>query len=591
MRLFFLFLLSLILATNSIGGTMQIDYMLSWQQPNAHYFDISIHISGSKGKTTDFRIPAWRPGRYVMQNFTKNIIGVKARSKNGKPLSIRQIDKDTWQIVNGTASDFVMNYKAYAFELDAGNSFLDDTEAYINPVTMMMYVPGKERQPLTLRIKKPDDWKIITPLDAAPDGLYHVPDYHTLVDSPFLISPDFKLLRFNYAGAKIQLAIQGEGIYEPDTLLRDVRKIVKAEAAIFNGLPFKRYVFIYHFMPQSFGHGVEHKNASCIVVGPNDFSEKKNYRRFLGITAHEFFHIWNVERIRPARIYLPDYSREEYSHLMWFFEGVTSYYDDLALCRAGLLKPKEYLKRVANNIRRMQENPGHKISSPAMSSFQSWGKYNGAPPNTAVSFYTSGAVMGLLLDLKIRHLTHNKKSLDDVMRYLFATYALKDKGVPENGILSAVEQVSGHSFKAFFDDYIDGTKDVDYNGILKFAGLELVKKNDPARANAYLGVSVTGVENRVRHILPGSPAFKSGLDLKDELVAIDGKKLKEGQLNHLLKAYQPGDKITVTYFHHDRLNKRMVTLGSGHNKKWKIRQAGKKTKARDILYKNWLGIK
>jgi len=591
MRLFFLFLFSLIFITNSIGGTMHLDYTLSWQKPNAHYFDISIHIKGTPEKTTSLRIPAWRPGRYVMQNFTKNIIEVRALSKMGTSLPIQQIDKDTWQITNGTSSDFFVKYKAYAFELDAGNSFLDDTEAYINPVTMMMYIPGNEQQPLSLHIKKPDDWKIITPLDAGADGIYHVADYHTLVDSPFLISPDFKIYQFTYDGAKIQLAIQGEGIYQPDSLIRDVRKIVKTEAAIFNGLPFKRYVFIYHFMSRSFGHGVEHKDATSIVVGPANFTIKKNYKRFLGITAHEFFHVWNVERIRPARIYLPDYSKEEYSSLMWFFEGVTSYYDDLALCRAGLLTPKAYLKRVANNIRRMQENPGHKISSPALASFQSWGKFNGAPPNTSVSFYTSGAVMGALLDLKIRHLTNNKKSLDDVMRYLFKNYALKKKGVPENGILSAVDQVSGHSFKAFFNDYIDGTKDLDYNGILKFAGLQLIKQNDPDRAKAYLGVSVTGPENRVRNILPGSPAFKSGLDLNDELVAIDGKKVEEGQLNHLLKLYNPGDEIAVIYFHHNKLNKRMVTLGSGHNKKWRIRPMEKKKKAANILYKDWLGLK
>ena len=591
MRTLFLFFIILSFTIHSYGGNMQLDYKLSWKQPNAHYFDITIHVTGSPRKTTSFRIPAWRPGRYVMQNFTKNIVGVTAETESGAVLELHQTDKDTWQVQNGNYNDFCLRYKAYAFELDAGNSFLDDSEAYINPATMMMYVPGRETDPLSLKIEKPASWKIALPLDIANDGRYHVSDYHTLIDSPILISPDFKTYRFSYAGATIELAIQGDGVYRPDSLIADVRKIVTTEAALFGGLPFKRYVFIYHFMSRPFSHGVEHKDATSIVVGPADFSVKRNYNRFLGVTAHEFFHVWNVERIRPESIYLPDYSREEYSQLMWFFEGVTSYYDDLTLCRAGLLKPKAYHKVLAGNICRFQQNPGHKITSPAMASFQSWGKYNGAPPYSNVSFYTSGAVLGLLLDLEIRALTGNKKSLDTVMRYLYKNYAQKDRGVGENDIRLAIEQVSGHSFKAFFADYVQGTKDIDFDRFLDHAGLTLTKEPDPDKASAYLGLSVEGVYNRVIRMLPGSPAFEAGLDMNDELIAIDGRKIDEGMLPQLLKQYSPGDVLTVTCFHHAKLKTRKVTLGDGHIKNWKVKALQDKNTLQKAIYRDWLKIR
>jgi len=344
-------------------------------------------------------------------------------------------------------------------------------------------------------------------------------------------------------------------------------------------------------MSRPFGHGVEHKDATSIVVGPADFSVKRNYNHFLGITAHEFFHVWNVERIRPESIYLPDYSREEYSKLMWFFEGVTSYYDDLTLCRAGLLKPKAYLKVLAGNIRRFQQNPGHKITSPAMASFQSWGKYNGAPPYSNVSFYTSGAVLGLLLDLEIRALTGNKKSLDTVMRYLYKNYAQKDRGVGENDIRLAIEQVSGHSFKAFFSDYVQGTKDIDFDRFLDHAGLSLTKEADPDKASTYLGLSVQGVYNRVIRMLPGSPAFEAGLDMNDELIAINGRKIDEGMLPQLLKQYSPGDVLTVAYFHHAKLKVRKVTLGDGPNKKWKVKALQNKNTLQKTIYRDWLKIR
>ena len=426
LRFSFVLLALLILFNFGDGNAkMVISYHLSWQKPNSHFFNLEMTVQNPGSDATEFRIPAWRPGRYIIQNYSKNIINFEAVDHTGRTLAFQKLDKDTWKVNHGGVKEITVRYQNYAYVLDAGASYLDDSEAYINPITLLMYIPGQEMLPVSMRIKKPDDWKIATALDADPvSGAFLAANYHELVDSPFLISPDFELLSFEHDGAIIELALQGAANYNRETVLEDIRKIVADQCKMMGGPPFKRYLFMVHLMPYRIGHGVEHKNSTSIVTGPADFDDPVFYGRFLGVSSHEFFHVWNVERIRPESIYLPDYSKERYTSHMWFYEGVTSYYDLLSLKRSGVFTKYQFYAGLERSINRLQRTHGRKVTSAAMASWNSWATFEDPPPHTTISFYNKGEILGLMLDMEIRQRTNNQKSLDDVMRYLYDNLSL-----------------------------------------------------------------------------------------------------------------------------------------------------------------------
>lgn len=366
-----------------------INYDVSWDTPSDHYFQVSIGIGNVVDQQVDVQMPAWRPGRYVMQNYSKYIVDFSAHSRDGAELPFEKVDKDTWRIAASGHDEIIVTYRNYANVLDAGESFLDSSEAYLNPISVLMNVVGRLNEPTGLTLQQPDGWRVATPLEFnKPTGSYVAADYHELVDSPFLVSPDFDLLSFEMGDTTFEIAIQGDWDYDEDRLIADHRAIVAAQAEIMQDVPFDRYLFMYHIPEKPMGHGVEHKNSTSIVLGPAsalkfpaaDEPAGGIYAVFLRVTSHELFHAWNVERIRPAAMYPTDYSREQYTTQMWIFEGITDYYADLALQRAGLTSEDSFLKGIANTIQTFDQDPGRKITSIAMSSFDSWVKQDNAPP-------------------------------------------------------------------------------------------------------------------------------------------------------------------------------------------------------------------
>ncbi|MCH8127778.1 M61 family metallopeptidase [candidate division KSB1 bacterium] len=580
--------------SSSILAEIKISYHLSWQEPNSHYYHITMTVENIKDNTIDFRIPDWRPGRYIVQNFAKNIVQFEAISGKNKSLDFRKIDKVTWRIETKGASRVTAKYKYYARQLDAGASYLDDAEAYFNPITCFMYIPGKEMLPVTLKIKKPDDWKIATPMDYdSSEDLFKIGNYHDFADSPFLISPSFKLLSFEYKNAIFEIAIQGEGNYDDQKIIDDIRKIVVDQVDMMQDVPFKRYLFMYHLVPYRMGHGVEHKNSTSIVRGLPDFENENFYRGFLGVTSHEFFHAWNVERIRPKGIYHPDYSKPNHTTLLWVSEGITSYYGGLSLVRSGLVSESKYLSNWARTIKGYKNNFGYQVTPVSDVSWESWAKSFGAPPNTFYSFYAKGNILGLLLDLEIRHLTKNKKSLDDVFRYLNVNYAKKDQGFTEEDLLKAIKKVSGKNFDVFFQKNIYGTEVIDWNQFLNHAGLELVEEKDKKTPDVYLGIRTRGddKQTKISNISPDSPAYASGLDIDDILVALDGNRVHQKNLDFLLKNYQAGDVVNLTIFRREKLQEIQIKLTKAKNDKFKIEKVDDPTKLQEEIRKSWLNEK
>jgi predicted metalloprotease with PDZ domain len=536
------------------SSTARIRYSVTWESPETHFFNVGMEVGGLTGETFVVRMPAWRPGRYVMQNYARYVVGFEARTVSGDLLPFEKIDKDSWRVVTLGHDTVVVSYRNYANVLDAGESYLDETEAYLNPVSVLMNVSGRMQEPVELSIMEPAGWRTVSPLHVQEaTGSFVADDYHELVDSPFLVSPDVEMLQFRTHGVTVDIAVQGDWDFDRDKLVADHRAIVDAQIDIMGVVPFERYLFMYHIMPEQAGHGVEHKNATSIVLGPSsamtmpadgEYADGM-YRAFLGVASHELFHAWNVERIRPAAMVPTDYSTEQYTTQMWIFEGITDYYGDVALYRAGLTTRDGFMNGLAGTISAFDGNPGRKVTSIAMSSFDSWTKQNDAPPGTFYSFYTAGKAMGVVLDMEVRGRTGGQKSLDDVFRYLYRTYYMNDRGVPEGGFQSALEAVTGTSFASFFDDHIYGTKDVNWQASLSKAGLRLEEQvaRDPATwLRIYLGGMTIMASD------PEGPAVAAGLRDGDTLTKVgDAPVTDQSSLEAAFAAFSPGDVTTVTF--------------------------------------------
>ena len=577
----------------NVDAQKTLDYRIGWDAPNSHTYNITLTLDAPAGKTVDVRIPDWRPGRYMVQHFAKNIMRFSATDGMGKPLTWQKIDKVTWRIKTQGAKKVITKYAYYARQLDAGASYLDDAEAYFNPITCFMYIPGKENLPVSLVIDKPASWKIATAMPYnEKKKRFEIGNYHDFVDSPFLISPSFKKLSFEYKGAVFELVFQGQTNYDEKKVIEDVKKIVVEQIDMMEDVPFKRYLFMYHLVPYRFGHGVEHKNSTSIVTGPADFDNKSFYRGFLSVTAHEFFHVWNVERIRPEGIGAPDYARPNFTTLLWVSEGMTSYYGGLSMLHAGLTKKKSYLSGWAKTIKSYRDRPGYRFRDVSEVSREVWSNSWGAPPNTSYSFYSMGNMLGLLLDLEIRHRTKNKKSLDDVFRYLNKNYPQKGRFVPDVDFLKVINKVSGKDFKSFFAKYVDGTEEFDWERYLGYAGLELKAEKDKKKPDVTFGFTVRGdkKESKITNVLPDTPAFRAGLDVNDILVALDGWRLHAANLDQRLKQYQPGDTVDVTVIRREQLRTFKVELAAAKKENLSIVEIEEPTELQAEILKSWLKL-
>lgn len=568
----------------------RIRYHIGWDQPNLRFYDVTVTIEKPDNPVTQLRIPNWRPGRYMIQNFAQNVVEFRAENESGKPLQFAKIDKDTWEIATGNTQQLVAKYRFYANELDAGNTYLDDTEAYINPATILMYLPGKELLPVALSVQIPQDWAIATALDFDETlRAYPAENYHELADNPLIISATMDKLVFSHQNVRYDVAIVGNANYNAERMRDDLKKMVAEQVKIFGEAPFKRYVFLYHFVDYRMGHGVEHKNSTSIVVGPTDFSDESTYSRWLSYTAHEFFHAWNVERIRPEGIFYPDYSQPNYTELMWWFEGVTSYYEGITLTRMGYYPLFRYLGKMTNSITSLENNAGNRITSAAQASFDDWAKAFGAPPGTSISFYQKGEILGFLLDLEIRKRTNNQQSLDDVMRLLWKKYGSQQLGVPENGIQTAIEAVAGSSFADFFERYVSGTETPDYGKYLSVAGLEIVEI-DGDSSQPDLGVRLSGDERetRIRSVRPDSPAANGGLAIDDILLAVNGQRIHSENYQRIMNRFQPDETIRVAVFRRNQLREFEVQLSPNPAKRWVIRENPNATPAQKSVLNSWL---
>ena len=452
-------LIVLPLLTRAQTPPVDISFTVAMTRPHTHLLEVDVAIKRTANGPPQEQLvlPVWTPGSYLVREFARHVQDFAATDAAGQPLKWEKTNKDTWRITTNGAREWHARYRVYANELSVRTSELNSGHAFWNNANILMYLDGYLQSPSTVRVLAPDVWKVATGLPAVlgQKNTFRAENFDILYDSPFEVS-NFKTLVFNVKGVAHRIVIDGEGNYDPERMRRDVQKIVETEVELMGGeVPYHDYTFILHLRG---GGGLEHLNSTALgyprfgfratggdratSAAPNATeSVGREYRGFLSLVSHEFFHLWNVKRIRPDALGPFDYTQENYTKMLWVAEGITDYYADVALRRAGLISEGEYLSATARAIQTLQNTPGRLVQSAEESSFDSWIKYYRQDENSVnsqVSYYEKGALLGLLLDLEIRKRSGGAKSLDDVMRYLYTEYFKQNRNYGPVGFSEGV---------------------------------------------------------------------------------------------------------------------------------------------------------
>ena len=617
-------LLIFVFATIATAQTAapEIAYSVVITQPHTHLFTVNVGVkhgpTGAVPAEQRLVMPVWTPGSYLVREFQRHVQDFEATSSTGQPLKWEKTNKNTWRVVTNGAREWYARYRVYANELSVRTSELNSSHAFWNNANLLMYLEGFLKSPSIVRVIAPDVWKVATGLPPVPGerNTFRAENFDVLYDSPFEAS-NFKSLVFNVKGIPHRIVIDGEGNYDPERMRRDVQKLVETQVELMGGeIPYRDYTFILHLRNNA-GGGLEHGNSTALgyprfgfnirsgdratSAAPNPSAQpERDYRGFLSLVSHEFFHLWNVKRIRPDALGPFDYTQENYTKLLWVAEGITDYYADLLLRRAGFITEDEFLAATARAIQTLQNTPGRSKQSVEESSFDSWIKYYRQDENSInsqVSYYEKGAIVGLLLDLEIRKRSDGAKSLDDVMRYLYTEFFKKDRNYTPADFQKAAELAAGTSLEEFFTKYVRGTAELDYNAALAAAGLRLdtgaAKEGGKSIEKVFFGADLEQEENRltVRRVLAGSPAYDQGLNAGDEIVALDNMRATLDFFNARIAEKKPGDLINLTIFRFDDLSTILIKLGGRAEGTYFIAPLPNQTASQKQIYRTWLASK
>jgi predicted metalloprotease with PDZ domain len=560
-----------------------IEYTLTFPAPETHYVEVAMVAPTGGAGELELMMATWTPGSYLIREYARHVEELRAQTLAGEPLAVDKVRKNRWRVTTGGAERIALRYRLYARELSVRTNFVDAELALLNGAPTFITPVGARTRPHDVLLELPDAWSdAVTALPAHPDGTanrFAAPDYDTLVDSP-IVCGNPAIYQTRIEEIPHLLANFGEGgVWDGKRSADDAEKLAREVVEFWGVLPYQRYTFLN--VLSGGGGGLEHK-ASTLMMVPRWMTRKRvDYLRWLGLVSHEFFHTWNGKRLRPVELGPFDYENEVHTRSLWVVEGITSYYDDLLLRRAGLMSHKEYLDRLSANISELQTTPGRKVQPLALSSYDAWIKYYRGDENSinsSISYYTKGAVIGFLLDAEIRRRTLGKQSLDHVMRLAYQRYS-GDTGYTPAQFRAVAEEITGGSLADFWAAYIDGTDELDYTTALDYYGLrfrgddpeesadEPDEEEDPA---GWLGASVKKREGRlmVTRIVRDTPAFHAGLNVDDELIAIDGYRVID-LASHLTR-YRPGDEVELTVARRGALRTLKATLDETPEKIWKI---------------------
>ena len=603
-----LVLLACSAAPAQTGGPLSsgISFTVTMPRPYTHLLEVEMRVQIPANlqvpNETDLVMPVWTPGSYLIREFERHVQDFAADA-NGRALDWTKVNKNTWRVKTGGARQWRATYRVYANELSVRTSELNSDHAFWNNAALLMYRDGSINAPATLRILPAPGWKIATGLPAV-DGqpnTFRAENFDVLYDSPVECS-NFKQIDFQVRGVPHRIVIDGDGNYDQNRMLAGVQKIVETEVALFGDIPYHDYTFILHLRANT-GGGLEHLNSTALGFSRNGFAKEEGYRSFLYLVAHEFFHLWNVKRIKPDALGPFDYTKENYTRLLWVAEGVTDYYGQIMPRRAGLISDQTYLDQLAKRIQSFEETPGRFEMSAEEASFNAWIKEYRPDENSinsSISYYSKGELLGLLLDLDIRRRTHGAKSLDDVMRYLYNEFYKKGRNYTPADVQKACELMAGASLDQFFARYVRGRDEFQYNEILAGAGLQLEQggipiggsgPDTPVRIKAFLGADLeqTGDRLLITHVRAGTPAYDQGLNANDQIVALEGARVTKETFDARIAEKKPGDTVRVTVFRFDDLRTFEIRLGSQVDAPFRIVPIAHASDEQKRIYQVWLG--
>ncbi len=588
-KLFILFLF--FYATEGIAAP-SVKYRISFEEPRSHYVKVQMEVRNLSSPNLELKMPVWTPGSYLVREYSRFVERFTAYDTAGKELKSEKFRKNGWRINCGNSRNVNVTYYVYAFELSVRTSFVDEEHAYLTGASLFMYLNNNLKLPCTLEVKPYSSWKkISTALDKVEGNpwLLAANDFDEFIDAPIEIG-NHVVLTFKASGVDHEIALFGQANYDSARLISDITNIVAEEVKIFGEHPCKRYVFIIHNIPNGSG-GLEHKNSTTLQVARNGYSAGGPYNSFLSLAAHEYFHLWNVKRLRPASLGPFDYDNENYTNMLYVAEGFTAYYDDLITRRCGFIDETLYFATVAGYINSIENTPGNYIQPLSESSYDAWIKYYRASENNSnatISYYTKGALIGCLLDLYILGETGGEKRLDDVMKLMYNEfYKKQNRGYTDSDFISSVEKICGHKMNDFFSKYVYDTDTIHYNEFFSRAGLKIVNDNAQKQV-AFLGantslnsgkLTVTGVERN-------SPAWIDGLNVNDEIIAIDNARVGD-DLSKIISVHKPGDVIRITVSRIGLIKNIDVKLGVSGKVSYSFTKEEGDSK-KEMIYKKWI---
>lgn len=542
-----------------------IQYVVGAKFPASHYFDVSLMIAKPDSDGQELWLPDWIPGSYMIRDFAKNLTPLQAFDANNAPVTVHVLDKSSWRCAP-CVGPLHIRYRVYAWDLSVRTALLDQHGGFFNASSLLIAVRGQEQQPHYLTLQEPlhtqpDDqpWRVATSLTrhgAEPLGFgeYVADNYLDLIDHPVEIG-QFDYREFTVEGVRHGLAITGQHRGDLARLCHDLSRICRAQIQFFGGAPFDHYLFLLRVVDNGYG-GLEHMRSTSLLCSRDNLPGRREpiipsdgYTELLGLCSHEYFHSWNVKRLKPRPMCVPQLQAPTYSDLLWFFEGITSYYDDLLLCRSAVVSAEHYLKLLGGTIGRYLQNPGRKVQTIRDSSLEAWTKFyqaNESTPYQVVSYYSKGAVVALCFDSLLRQ---HGSSLDALLLRLWQRFGIRQQGLDHDDILQATHELVGDAADTFLQAALFTTDELDWQGALKALGIQV----DIPEPTLSLGVKIAAAEGGVllKQVDPNGPAALAGLSTGDLVVAVDGLRVNAANWEKRLKLYDADERFSVYAFRRD----------------------------------------
>lgn len=591
-----------------------VRYQIQPLDPRTHLFEVRCTVPRPAPQGQVFRLPSWLRGSYLVRDLAKHVVTARAEAA-GRKVRLSRLDKRSLQAAP-VKGPLTLVIQVFAFDESVRKAFYDDSRGFFNPSSLCYRVEGAEQQPCEVEILAPTDpacrdWKLATTLtpvrcNRAGFGRYRAQDYEDLIDHPVTLAA-FERLDFTVDGIPHALVLTGHEPVDGARITADIARICEQQRKLFRHQPkLEQYLFLTHAVGSGYG-GLEHRSSTALICAradlpaPGDARLGREYRGFLALCSHEYFHLWNVKRISAARFLESDLGQEAYTHDLWHYEGVTSYYDDLFLRRTGLIGAADYLDILAENATRLSRTPGRAVQSLADASFEAWTKYyqpDENTPNAAVSYYVKGGLVAAGLDLQLR--LHSRCTLDDVMRELWKRYGRHGSGVPEGGLEAVAQARSGLDLRDFFERYVRGTAELPLAAWLAEFGVDAEPRAASGECDAGgrvsaaplpvgLGLKLRAGEPRVAHVFSGGAAERAGVAPGDVLLALDGWRLSGATLAARCARLRPGHSVPLHLMRGDRLLTLSLTPDAAPRDTWTLRLAARPGAAALRRRRAWLG--